>query len=54
MSSSTPLATGRHIASILWFPFLFAIALPLIFELAFHGARNHIRSQSRLSGVRVR
>ncbi len=53
MSSSTPLATGRHIASFLWFPFLFAIALPLIFELPFT-RRNHIRSQSRLSGVRVR
>ena len=41
MSSSTPLATGRHIASILWFPFLFAIALPLIFELAFHAPQPH-------------
>src|ERR1700761_8100225 len=41
MSSSTPLATGRHIASILWFPFLFGIALPLIFELAFHAPQPH-------------
>jgi hypothetical protein len=41
MSACTPLAVGRHIASILWFPFLFAIALPLIFELAFHAPQPH-------------
>jgi hypothetical protein len=41
MTASTPLAAGRHIASILWFPFLFAIALPLIFELAFHAPQPH-------------
>jgi hypothetical protein len=41
MSASFPLATGRRIASILWFPFLFAIALPLIFELAFHAPQPH-------------
>jgi hypothetical protein len=41
MSASTPLGTGRQIASILWFPFLFAIALPLIFELAFHSPQPH-------------
>jgi hypothetical protein len=41
MSASSPLATGRRIASILWFPFLFAIALPLIFELAFHSPQPH-------------
>jgi len=41
MSEFTPLAAGRHIASILLFPFLFAIALPLIFELAFHAPQPH-------------
>jgi hypothetical protein len=41
MSASTPLAAGRHIASILLFRFLFAIALPLIFELAFHSPQPH-------------
>src|ERR1700733_6237072 len=41
MSASTPFATGRHIASILWFPFLLAIALPLVFELAFHAPQPH-------------
>lgn len=41
MSASTPLATARHIASILWFPFLFAIALPLVFEVAFHAPQPH-------------
>jgi hypothetical protein len=41
MSASFPLATGRRIASIMWFPFLFAIALPLIFELAFHAPQPH-------------
>ncbi|MCU1430811.1 MAG: putative integral rane protein [Actinomycetia bacterium] len=41
MSASSPLATGRRIASIMWFPFLFAIALPLIFQLAFHAPQPH-------------
>ena len=41
MSASFPLATGRRIASIMWFPFLFAIALPLIFQLAFHAPQPH-------------
>lgn len=41
MSASTSPATGRQIASILWFPFLFAIALPLIFQLAFHAPQPH-------------
>jgi ABC-2 family transporter len=41
MSASFPLATGRRIASVIWFPFLFAIALPLIFQLAFHAPQPH-------------
>jgi hypothetical protein len=41
MGSRTPLVIGGHIASVLWFPFLFAIALPVIFELAFHAPQPH-------------
>jgi hypothetical protein len=41
MSATPPRATARHIASIMWFPFLFAIALPWIFELAFHAPQPH-------------
>ncbi|HEX4531795.1 MAG TPA: hypothetical protein VIA11_20585 [Acidimicrobiia bacterium] len=41
MSPPSPLATGPRIASIMWFPFLVAIALPLIFELAFHAPQPH-------------
>jgi hypothetical protein len=41
MSASSPLATGRRLASVMWFPFLFAIALPLIFEVAFHAPQPH-------------
>jgi hypothetical protein len=41
MTPTTTLAISRRIASIMWFPFLFAIALPLIFELAFHAPQPH-------------
>ena len=34
-------AAGRWLISILWFPVLFAIALPVVFELAFHAAQPH-------------
>jgi hypothetical protein len=41
MTASSPLAIGRRIGSIMGFPFLFAIALPLIFEVAFHAPQPH-------------
>jgi hypothetical protein len=41
MTSRALLTTGRRIASVMWFPFLFAIALPVIFELAFHAPQPH-------------
>jgi hypothetical protein len=41
MSNPASLLTGRRTASVLWFPVLFAIALPVIFELAFHSPQPH-------------
>jgi hypothetical protein len=41
MSTRAPLTAGRRIASVIWFPFLFAIALPIVFELAFHAPQPH-------------
>jgi len=34
-------SVARRIASIMWFPVLFAIALPVIFQLAFHAPDPH-------------
>src|SRR6202043_3129964 len=39
-TNATPQPLVR-IGSIMWFPFLFAIALPLIFEVAFHAPQPH-------------
>jgi hypothetical protein len=33
--------SARHIASVLWFPVVFAIALPLVFLVAFHAPQPH-------------
>jgi len=33
MSNPQPPATRRRIASILWFPVVFAVALPVTFEV---------------------
>jgi hypothetical protein len=41
---STPadsLVSARNVASVLWFPVLFAIALPFVFLLAFHAPQPH-------------
>lgn len=35
------LTASRKIGSVLWFPVLFAIALPVTFELAFHAPQPH-------------
>ena len=36
MNTSTPLVSVRHIAWVLWFPILFALALPFVWEITFH------------------
>ena len=36
MSTAQPPMPRRRIASILWFPIFFAIALPVTFEVAYH------------------
>jgi hypothetical protein len=41
MSSPQPPLSRRRIASILWFPIFFAIALPVTFEVAFHQPQPH-------------
>ena len=41
MSTPQPPATRQRIASILWFPIFFAIALPVAFEVAFHQPQPH-------------
>lgn len=41
MSSSTPLESVRHIAWVLWFPILFALALPFVWEITFHAPQPH-------------
>jgi hypothetical protein len=56
-TSSIPL-TGRRIVSVMWFPVLFAIALPVIFEVTFHAPQPHevqiavVGSTSRVEEVR--
>ena len=41
MSTPQPPATRWRIASILWFPIFFAIALPVALEMAFHQPQPH-------------
>lgn len=41
MSTPQPPMSRRRIASILWFPIFFAIALPVSFEVAFHQPQPH-------------
>jgi hypothetical protein len=41
MSSPQPPPTWRRIASILWFPIFFAIALPVTFEAVYHQPQPH-------------
>ncbi len=41
MSSPAPVVAGRRVAFVMWFPVLFAIALPVVFELAFHAPQPH-------------
>jgi hypothetical protein len=50
-----------RVASVLWFPVLFAIALPVLFELAFHAPEPHrvpigvvgTTSQTKVLGQRL-
>jgi hypothetical protein len=41
MSTPQPPMPRRRIASILWFPIFFAIALPVTFEVAYHQPQPH-------------
>jgi hypothetical protein len=41
LSTPTPVLEARRIASVLWFPVFFAIALPLVFLIAFHAPQPH-------------
>lgn len=41
MNTSTPLVSVRHIAWVLWFPILFALALPFVWEITFHAPQPH-------------
>ena len=41
MSTAQPPMHRRRIASILWFPIFFAIALPVTFEVAYHQPQPH-------------
>src|ERR1700751_287819 len=41
MSTAQPPMPQRRIASILWFPIFFAIALPVTFEVAYHQPQPH-------------
>jgi len=58
MRTRAALANSHRIASVFWFPVLFAIALPVIFELAFHAPQPHavpiavVGAQSEVQQVR--
>lgn len=41
LTPADSLVSARHVASVLWFPVLFAIALPFVFLLAFHAPQPH-------------
>jgi hypothetical protein len=41
MSASAGRVTVRRIGSVMWFPVIFAIALPFVFEFAFHSPQPH-------------
>jgi len=41
MSTAQPPMPRRRIASVLWFPIFFAIALPVTFEVAYNQPQPH-------------
>jgi hypothetical protein len=41
MTTPTALNSVRHVASVLWFPVIFAIALPVVYGLTFHAPQPH-------------